>query len=267
MSYMLAGGALSITLLPMFSDYLHNDREEEGWRCFSVIATTIGTILAGLIAVAFISAPFIIPKLFPGFTQVQLAETVRLTRSVLPAQMFFYLGGLMGATILARERFVEAALAPIIYVSCTIAGGVLLRPGLGIEGFSWGALVGAGLGPFGLVWVAERKRGMKFYPRWSLTDPDIRRFVRLSLPVMVGFSLVSVDEWISRYFASSMEEGSISWLQNARRLMLVPVSVLGQAAGQATLPFLAKLNAEGKQSEAASNCHPSFVLLIKQRSS
>ena len=252
MSYMLAGGALSITFLPMFSDYLHNDREEEGWQCFSVIATTIGTILIGLIIVGFIAAPWIVRELFPGFSDAKVEMTVRLTRIVLPAQVFFYIGGLMSATILARERFLEAALAPIIYVLCTIAGGVLLGPDIGIEGFSWGALVGAGLGPFGLIGYAARKRGMRFSPRWSLTDPDISRFVKLSLPVMIGFSLVSVDEWISRYFASSMEEGSISWLQNARRLMLVPVSVLGQAAGQATLPFLAKLNAEGKKEEAAS---------------
>ena len=49
-----------------------------------------------------------------------------------------------------------------------------------------------------------------------------------------------------------MEKGAISWIQNARRLMLVPVSVLGQAAGQAALPFLSRLHAEGKDDEAAS---------------
>ncbi len=69
---------------------------------------------------------------------------------------------------------------------------------------------------------------------------------------MLGFSLVTVDEWITRYFASGMDDGAISWIQNARRLMLVPVAVLGQAAGQASLPFMARLHAEEKPREAGS---------------
>lgn len=252
MSYMLAGGALYITFMPMFSEYLHTDREEEGWACFSVVATTMGSLLLAFTVVAWMAAPTVIPVLLPGFTPEQLAQTVTLTRIVLPAQIFFYLGGILGATVLARERFLEAALAPIVYNLCIIAGGVILGRWYGIAGFSWGALVGAALGPFGLMLRAAIKRGLHFRPRWSLTDPDFVKFIVLTVPVMLGFSLVSVDEWLSRYYASGMQEGSISWIQNARRLMLVPVSVLGQAAGQATLPFLSRLHAEGKTEEAAS---------------
>ena len=252
MSYMLAGGALSITFLPMFSKYLHSGQEDEGWECFSVIATTVGSILAVMTVLVWLAAPELIPPLLPGFTAEQLSETISLTRIVLPAQLFFWLGGLLGGTVLARQRFREAALAPLVYNACIILFGVALSDSIGIAGFSWGALVGAALGPFGLMLWAAWRRGLKYRPKFSLTHPDLRRFVLLSLPVMLGFSLVTVDEWIGRYFASDMQDGSISWLQNARRLMLVPVSVLGQAAGQATLPFLAKLHAEGKDEEAAS---------------
>lgn len=251
MSYMLAGGALSITFLPMFSHYLHSDREEEGWACFSVIATTFGSIVAVAMVAAWFIAPWALAQLLPGFSEDQLSDAVRLTRIILPAQVFFVLGGLLGATVLARERFVEAALAPIVYNTCIIVGGLALGPWVGIDGFSWGVLAGAFLGPFGLMLFAARRRGLRYSPRWSVSNPDFRRFLMLSLPVMLGFSLMSVDEWISRYYASGMEPGAISWLQNARRLMLVPVAVLGQAAGQATLPFLARLDAEGKRTEAA----------------
>ncbi|HIA03415.1 MAG TPA: hypothetical protein EYN66_16155, partial [Myxococcales bacterium] len=209
-----------------------------------------------------LAAPWLLPPILPGFSESQLEQTISLTRIVLPAQLFFYLGGLMGATVLARERFLEAALAPLVYNLLIILGGLALGPWLGIAGFSWGALAGAALGPFGLMYFAAKKRGMRFTPKWSLSDPDLRRFVMLSLPVMVGFSLVSVDEWISRYYASSMEAGAISWVQNARRLMLVPVSVLGQAAGQATLPFLARLHAEGKTREAGNVLSDALRIVI-----
>jgi len=153
---------------------------------------------------------------------------------------------------MARQRFAEYAFVPIIYNLSIIAGGLLLGPYVGIAGFSWGALVGAALGPFGLMFWAAKRRGLRFSPRFSLKDPHFRTFFLRSLPVMLGFSLVAADEWLGRYFASNMAHGSISWLQNARRLMLVPVSVLGQAAGTAALPFLTRLHAEGKDREMAS---------------
>ena len=220
-------------------------------ECFCY-ATTVGSILAVMTVIVWLAAPVLIPPLLPGFTAEQLSETISLTRIVLPAQLFFWMGGLLGGTVLARQRFREAALAPLVYNACIILFGVALSDSIGIAGFSWGALVGAALGPFGLMLWAAWRRGLKYRPKFSVTHPDLRRFVLLSLPVMLGFSLVTVDEWIGRYFAPDMQDGSISWLQNARRLMLVPVSVLGQAAGQATLPFLAKLHAEGKDEEAAS---------------
>lgn len=261
MSYMLAGGALSITFVPMATRAFQEGGQAAVDRVFSVVATTMAVVLTLAIAVAWALAPILLPALLPGFTPDALAETVTLTRIVLPAQLFFYVGGLLGATVMARTRFLEVALAPLVYNVAIILGGVLLGPWLGLAGFSWGALVGAALGPFALVAIAARRSGLGFTPRLALADPDFLRFVKVSLPVMAGFSLVTVDEWITRYFASSLPAGSISWVQNARRLMLVPVSVLGQAAGQAALPFLARLRAEGKSDEAGRVLHDALSLV------
>ena len=249
MSYMLAGGALSITFLPMFSRALHERGEEAAERLFGLVATTMAVVLVVVIAVMWVITPWVIPRLFPGFSEAALAETIHLTRINLPGQIFFYVGGLCSATVMARTHFRAAALAPLVYNAVIIAVGLAFQ-GAGIEGFAWGAVIGAVLGPFAVnVWAA-RMTGLRWRPSISFRDKDFGHFVRMSLPVMAGFSLVSVDEWIGRWVASGLGEGSISWLQNARRLMLVPVSVLGQAAGQATLPFLARLRAEGRLEEA-----------------
>ena len=66
---------------------------------------------------------------------------------------------------------------------------------------------------------------------------------------MLGFSLVVVDEWTTRVFGSFLLAGAITWLNNARRLMLVPVGIFGQASGVASYPFLSSLAAEGKKEE------------------
>ncbi len=243
LNYMLAGGALSIAFLPIFSEHLASGREHEGWRVFSVVATTMTMVMAALVILGEVAAPALVPWLVPDFSPEQLALTVRLTRIVMPAQLAFYVGGLLQATLYAREVFWAPALSPLVYNVVTILGGLALRP-LGVEGFAWGILAGAFLGPFLLPLVAAR-RAVRYRFRFSLTDPGLVRFVKLSLPLMLGVSLLTIDQWISRRFASG-DTGGITHLDNARRIMLVPTAVLGQAAGMAALPFLARLYASGE---------------------
>lgn len=249
MGYFLAGGTLSITFIPLFSDYIANDDEEGGWRLFSTILTTMGVILVAFVIGLEVLAPYIVPLLFPGFNEAsQIDLTVAMTRIVIPAQLAFYVGGLLQATLFVREVFWPSAVAPLVYNICIIAGGVLLDPWLGIMGFSVGALVGAMLGPMLIPMWAARKE-IVFTPHFSLTDPGFKRFVLLSLPLMIGVSLVTVDEWLLRYFGSMLESGAITWLHNSRKIMLVLFAIIGQAAGQAALPYLSRLYHEGKESE------------------
>jgi putative peptidoglycan lipid II flippase len=64
---------------------------------------------------------------------------------------------------------------------------------------------------------------------------------------MLGQSLLTVDEWYERWFGALLHEGAVAHLGYARRLMLVPVAVVGQAIAAAALPTLSRLWAEGKR--------------------
>ncbi len=75
--------------------------------------------------------------------------------------------------------------------------------------------------------------------------------MRLSIPLMLGVSLVTADDWILRYFASS-GIGDIARLNYAKRLFAVPIAILGQATGQASLPFFSRLFGEKKFEEFAA---------------
>lgn len=246
MSYFLAGGTLSITFIPLFSSYVSKGDEEGGWRLFSTIATTFGLILVVCVILAEIFAAELTPLLAPGFEDPEHMEmVVSMTRVVLPAQLAFYFGGLIQATLFVKETFWTAAVAPLVYNACIITCGVALGPWLGIQGFSIGVLVGALLGPL-LVTVWAARKHIKYTFRISLSDPDVRAFLKLSLPLMLGATLVTVDDYFIRYFGSLHEEGAITWMNNSRKLMMVLFAIIGQAAGQAALPYLTRLFHEGK---------------------
>ena len=51
LNYLLAGGALSVTFLPVFLEYVTSERREEAWRVFSTVLTTMTVVLLGLVVV------------------------------------------------------------------------------------------------------------------------------------------------------------------------------------------------------------------------
>jgi putative peptidoglycan lipid II flippase len=85
---------------------------------------------------------------------------------------------------------------------------------------------------------------------FDITNPAFREWVKLSVPLMLGVSLVTADDWILRHYASS-GIGGIARLNYAKRLFAVPIAVLGQATGQASLPFFARLFNEKRLKEFA----------------
>ena len=115
-------------------------------------------------------------------------------------------------------------------------------------GFSVGVLVGCFFSHGILQIWGLKKLGYKIAPLFDFSDEikkEIKRYIWLTLPIMFGFSLVVADEWFSKYFASSMGERAVSWLHYARIEMRIPIAVIGQAAGIASFPFLARLWSEG----------------------
>jgi len=248
LNYLLAAGALSIVFIPIFLAHLEKGDEQRAWTSFSVIANFI--VLVGSIGIALlmIFARPLAAWVAPGFTDPAEIDTlVRLTRIILPAQFFHVIGGLLSAALQAQNLHALPALAPLVYSAGIIAGGLVgaWYPALGAEGFAWGVLVGSIAGPFALPLIGCIRTSMRWIAVLSFRDADLKRYLWLSLPIMVGFSIVIVDEWIVKNQASYLAPGTLAYLQYGRTLMKVPIGIFGMAAGVASYPTLSGLVAAG----------------------
>ncbi|MDZ7597803.1 MAG: lipid II flippase MurJ [Desulfobacterales bacterium] len=89
--------------------------------------------------------------------------------------------------------------------------------------------------------------------RWgfvfNLRHPDLKRYILLTLPLMVGLSMTFSTEIFMRFFGSFLPPGSIAGLNYGLRIMLLLVAFFGQAVGVAAFPFLARLAAQRKIGE------------------
>jgi len=249
-SYFLVGGAASITFVTILTRYRETGREEEGKRSLSVILTTMYLVLGSAIVLAEILAPWYIHWWFDGFDPEKAALCVRLTRILLPAQLFFFAGGVFGAVLLVRKQFSVQAVAPLIYNLGTIVGGLLLVKRLGVSSLAIGTVAGALVGPFLLNAFFARRVGTRYRPILDWRDEGLREWVRLSLPLIVGVSLVTADSWIIAHFASKTS-GAVTLMTYAKQLFTAPMAMLAQAAGAASMPFFASLWSRQRRYEFA----------------
>ena len=249
-NHLLADGFMSVTFIPIFLRHAAQHRRDLAWKVFSNLLTTGSVVVVLLTVLCLIYTESILGLMGRHITDPQqLALTARMTRIILPAQIFFYWGALLLAVQYAEKRFFIPALAPLIYNAGIILGGVLLSPKLGIEGFAWGVLIGSFVGNFLIQAGGARSLGMRFRPHIDLRDPDLRTYVLVTLPLVVGVGMQFSNEVFFRYFGSFLGPGGLASLNYALRTMMALVAVFGQAFGVAAFPFLSQYVAEKRYQE------------------
>ena len=255
LNYLMAGGFLAITFIPILSRYLAAGDVEGAHAAFNAVFRPVTVLIILLTGAAMAGAGVVVDLLFGTGGRLdadQLAEVTRLTRLVLPAQVFFVLGGLFMAVQYSHGRFLIPVLAPIVYNAGIIVGGVVgTGPGeVSATGFVVGAVGGALVGNLALQWWGARRTGLRVSPGGiDFGHAEFRAYLRLAIPLMIGQSIVVLDESIGKVVAAYASDGSIFALNLARRVNMLPVGVIAQAAGVAAYPYLARLVAEGRRAE------------------
>jgi putative peptidoglycan lipid II flippase len=250
LNYFLAGGALSIAFVPFYTRARAEQGEAGAARLLATVLGTTTTLAVVASAVLWWQADALVRVQFPRFTPEMHALTVHLTRILIPAQIFFVAGGIVRAALMARGSFLSQALAPLIYNAGIIIGGGAFGSTLGAEGFAWGALVGAAIGPFLVsLWDAMRRADLPVGFRFAPLDREFLKYLVIAAPLMLGVTLLTVDEWYDKWFGGLISESVIAQLGLARRLMQLPVAVVGQAIATAALPTLSRLWVERRKQE------------------
>lgn len=248
LNYLLAGGFLSITLIPLLSRRVEEGKELQARYDFTTVFRWVAIAIVALTALLMISTESVVRLAFGSMGETEIAEVTRLTRIVLPAQICFVLGSLFMAYQYVQRRFLIPALAPLIYNLGIIIGGLVTSTQAvnRADGFIWGALIGALTGTLALQWFGARRAGLHFARGPSKALPA---YLGLAFPLMIGQSVAVLDEQFPRFFGQLAESGATSALSLARMLNMLPIGVIAQAAAVASYPFLARLVAAGDESE------------------
>ena len=245
--YLVAGGALSSAFIPVFSEYLHTGKEEDAWHIFSAVTTLMTILVTVAIVLAWIFAPQLIHVIAQG-TPESWDLAIYMSRIVLPAQLAFFVGGLMFGTLYARQRFAVPGLGPNLYNLGIIFGAVAISHFVdpAVAGLSWGALAGAFVGNIIVPFFAMRNSGTRFRPTLNLSHPGVKKVFRLMLPVILGLSLPAIYGLVMSYFVAFYGVEMVAALDNSDRIMQAPLAVFGQSLALAAFPALTQFFAQNK---------------------
>jgi putative peptidoglycan lipid II flippase len=242
LAYFLIGGAASISLITILNRYWEAKDDAGGDHALSVILTNMLVVLAIGALLAEILAPQYVWLANKGFRHDEARSSLctAMTRIIIPAQIFFFIGSVMGSRLQVRKIFIYQAFAPLIYNSGIILGAVLLHRSFGVISLAYGVFGGMLVGYALLNSLGAFRSGLRYRPVIGFKDTAFLEWLKLSLPLMIGVSLVMFDRQFLNYFAS-VREGGITLIGNAKDLFSAPFNVIGPAAGAASLPFFASL--------------------------
>jgi putative peptidoglycan lipid II flippase len=167
---------------------------------------------------------------------------------MLPSVVTFGLSGLVMGMLNAHQVFFIPALTPAMYQLGMIFGVIVLAPSMGIYGLAWGVVIGAA-GHLLLQLPLLFRQGGTYIPSLGLKSPDVREVARLMGPRLLGVAVVQLNFWINVRLASMQPDGSVTAIQIAFTLMLMPQAAIAQSISTAALPTFATQVALNKFSD------------------
>jgi putative peptidoglycan lipid II flippase len=247
---LFAEGALSTAFVTVFTHHDQRLGPERTWRLANNVILSLALLVGGISLLGMIFSPQLVELMAPDFGLVpgKLQLTWTMTRIMFPFLLLVSLAAVVMGILNTKEKFFIPALSSSFFNLGSIVVGVglaLLLPHFGVSaivGMAWGTLAG-GLMQLFIQTPQLRRVGYRPQVVFDWRDEGLRQIFRLMLPAVVGLSASQINIFINTFYASSCQQGSVSWLNYAYRLVHLPQGLFGVALSVATLPMVSRFAA------------------------
>ncbi len=230
-------GALTSAFIPIFQKVWLQDKPR-GLKLANSVINFFLLLILGLVIIAFIWAPQIIPLITPGFDAWALEQTINLSRIMLLATIFFVLSNILGGILNSWKKFFSFSLAASFYNLGIIIGIVFFYPHIGLSGLAWGVVIGAAM--HGLVQLPEAIKSGWRYKLVLQWDSNLRQILKLMIPRTIGLAAGQINLVAVTMIGSTLTAGSIAIFNLANNLQSLPVSLFAVSLAVAVFPTFAQ---------------------------
>ena len=236
--------AITSSFIPVFSGYIHKDREKEGHEMASTLLFIGFFLFLVISSILAFFAPQILQIFNQGnnLTSSDMSMMIALTRIYIFSEFLFILGTFFTALLQSYNNFLVPAMAVAFYNVGVIGGILLFSSAFGIYSTVIGSILG------GLIFVGfqiplAKKLGFAFRPGWTASILEgIKKVGHMMWPraisvVIYNSSTVFIGAFIS-FLPNPATMNTVFDL--AQRLAFAPVVLFGNAIAQAAFPVLAR---------------------------
>ncbi len=238
-----AEGALTYAFIPLYSQILEKEKQEQASRFTNEVLTTLVTFLVCFSLPIIVFMPSIIPFLAPGFEVggERFSWAVDFSRITFLYLLFMSVTALIGGVLNAHHRFMPFAATAVLFNVTLITMLVVFGsffPTLG-HALAWGVFF-AGIVQLLWVFIWYSRAGLVLRFTAAFFTNRVRKLLRLMVPATIGAGVTQINLFIDVILASFLPAGAVSYLYYADRLNQLPLGVVGVAIGTALLPMLSR---------------------------
>ncbi|MNK26242.1 putative peptidoglycan biosynthesis protein MurJ [compost metagenome] len=258
-------GSLSVSFIPVFIETQLGDSSGTRSRnllnafytlllVFLSVLTLVGILCAEPILEALLDNAY---REIPGKFEL----TVRMAQIMFGFVFFICTYAYFMGILNALGVFGLPALAPTLFNISMLAFTFMPpawfpQPG---DGLAWGVLVGGALQML-VLWPALKAKG--YLPSLTMQwwSADVRLILKNMVPGLVGMGLLQFTTLVNLRFASGLDEGAISYIYWADRLLELPLSLVSVSLGAALLPRLSELWSRGEKQRLAETLQENLLV-------
>ena len=256
---LFAEGAFSQAFVPILAEYKNTRGDVATKQLVDHVATVLIWALVLTCVVGIVMAPLIVYLMATGLRSnlAVFNSAIGMTRIMFPYIGFMSFVALAGGVLNTWKEFRIPAFTPVLLNLASIFASLFVAQYLAepIYALAYAVFFG-GLLQLAIQIPALMRIGMlprlSFSPRIALADPGLRRVLKQMAPATFAVSVAQISLVVNTNIASHLQQGSVSWLSYADRLMEFPTALLGVALGTVLLPSLSKANADKDHDEYSS---------------
>ena len=242
---LFAEGAFSSAFIPVLSTTLAEDTT--GLRPRELVRTLAALQLLVLVPLVALSLAFprlIVTGVLAFSDPAKVAVGVQLMRWMFNYILFVSLSALVMAVLNSHGKFTVPALSPLMFTLATVLSLLFFHGRLGVLAMGVGVFVG-GILQLACQLPALRRQGYTLLPSFRLANPDLLRTAKLWLPYLASASIVTINQFFAQYFASGLEDGSVSAITNSVMFLQIPIGIFTTSVATVTFPAMSRQAAQG----------------------
>lgn len=258
---LLGEGALGSSFIPLYNEKVEIEGEEKGKEFIYSILNLIFVFSTIITLLMIIFSNGIIELIVNGFPVETKILASKLLKIMSVYFIFISLSGMICAMLNNFKQFAIPASTSIFFNLAIIGASMCFSKTFGIDALAYGVVVG-GLFQFLVVLPSFFKivKGYSFKINWQ--DPYLKKIFIMMCPMLVGIVARQVNTIVDQVFASYLQEGGVTALENATRLYLLPVGVFGVSISTVIFPVLSKAVAKDDLKTAEDNIVKGLNILL-----